>query len=187
MGGTSLTHPLSTRLVLIHNGEQEGDGQTRSQGTRIQHPTRVFFTARPAGKSHARAGRHVLTCLVMNRSRPDSPALVLCSLLLSLGLLGLSCVSARSEPALAPADRVDAGGDPGDAGAACRPRSCLQARARCGVIPDGCGGSVDCGPCAPPCAPGELDCCGICIPRSEGRCPDNIHCRPTAPPVEAEQ
>lgn len=107
-------------------------------------------------------------------------------------LLGLSCVSARSESPPAPvnvgAGTVDAGLDPVDAGPRCVPLTCLKARARCGVISDGCGGSVDCGPCSPPCAPDEMNCCGTCIPRSEGRCPDNIHCRlSTPPPVEVEQ
>ncbi|WP_147333237.1 hypothetical protein [Archangium gephyra] len=79
------------------------------------------------------------------------------------GLLGLSCVSARSEPAPVPSDAgvglVDAGLD-----------------------------AVDAGPRSLPCAPDEMDCCGICIPRSEGRCPANIQCRrPAAPPVEAER
>ncbi|HEX5747429.1 MAG TPA: hypothetical protein VFZ09_14385 [Archangium sp.] len=108
-------------------------------------------------------------------------------------LLGLSCVSARSEPVPAAASvdagpgSPDAGLAPVDAGLRCVPLTCLKARARCGVISDGCGGSVDCGQCSQPCAPEEMNCCGICIPRSEGRCPDNIHCRPLAPPVEAEQ
>ncbi|WP_375773564.1 hypothetical protein NR798_22760 [Archangium gephyra] len=135
----------------------------------------------------------------MARSRFSSSALVSCSLLLGLGLLGPACVSARSEPARAPADAgvasvdagvasVDAGVASVDAGPPCAPRSCVQARARCGVISDGCGGSVDCGPCTPRCGPDELECCGSCFPRSEGRCPDNIHCRPPAPaPEEATE
>jgi hypothetical protein len=124
----------------------------------------------------------VLTSLVMTVSRLAGPSRL--RVVLVWGLLGLSCVAARSEPA--PAAR-DAGVDPPDAGPRCVPRTCLQARARCGVISDGCGGSVDCGPCSPPCAPDEMNCCGTCLPRSEGRCPDNLHCRPMAPPVEAEQ
>ncbi|HYI01951.1 hypothetical protein [Hyalangium sp.] len=31
------------------------------------------------------------------------------------------------------------------------------------------------------CGPDERECCGACIPRSEKRCPENIHC-PTAAP-----
>jgi hypothetical protein len=132
----------------------------------------------------------VLTSLVMTVSRLAGSSRLLWVLL--PGLLGLSCVSARSEPAPAPSDAgvgiVDAGLDTVDAGPRCVPRTCLKARARCGVISDGCGGSVDCGPCSPPCAPDEMDCCGNCTPRAEGRCPDNIQCRrPITPPVEAEQ
>ncbi|KFE68570.1 hypothetical protein DB31_7807 [Hyalangium minutum] len=36
-------------------------------------------------------------------------------------------------------------------------------------------------PASPRCGPDEMDCCGACIPRSEKRCPENIHC-PTAAP-----
>ena len=52
---------------------------------------------------------------------------------------------------------------------------------RCGQMSDGCGGVIDCGRCSR-CGPQEMDCCGTCIPRSEKRCPDNVHC-PTAPPA----
>ncbi len=133
----------------------------------------------------------MLTSLVMTVSRLTGPSRWLCAVVV-LGLLGLSCVSARSEPSRAPRDAggetVDAGAEQGDAGLGCVPLTCLRARARCGVISDGCGGSVDCGPCAPPCAPDEMNCCGTCIPRSEGRCPDNIQCRPgAAPPEKVEQ
>ena len=31
------------------------------------------------------------------------------------------------------------------------------------------------------CAPDEMDCCGACIPKSEKRCPDNIHCPAALP------
>ncbi len=125
----------------------------------------------------------MLTSLVMTESRLAGRSRLL-GVLFPV-LLGLSCVSARSEPAPAPEDAGVARA--ADAGQPCVPLTCLRAHARCGVISDGCGGQVDCGPCSPPCAPDEMDCCGICIPRSEGRCPDNIHCRPMTPPVEAEQ
>jgi hypothetical protein len=39
------------------------------------------------------------------------------------------------------------GGTPGVCGATCTPRTCAAAGANCGVIEDGCGGFVDCGPC----------------------------------------
>ena len=29
----------------------------------------------------------------------------------------------------------------------CTPRNCMQAGAQCGIIGDGCGSTVDCGPC----------------------------------------
>jgi hypothetical protein len=31
------------------------------------------------------------------------------------------------------------------------------------------------------CGPDEMECCGACIPRSEKRCPENIHCPAAAP------
>lgn len=104
---------------------------------------------------------------------------VLCLLLASSG-----CVSARNEGARASEDAgsVAQGRTPAkeDAGRPCVPRSCAEAGARCGVISDGCGGAVDCGSC-PGCKPDEMNCCGACIPKSEGRCPDNIHCPETVP------
>jgi hypothetical protein len=52
-------------------------------------------------------------------------------------------------------------------------------------------GSADCAACGPRercvngrcsrCGPDEMDCCGACIPKSEKRCPDNIHCPPPDP------
>jgi hypothetical protein len=40
---------------------------------------------------------------------------------------------------------------PGVCGASmCTPRACRQANANCGIIGDGCGGTVDCGTCTPP-------------------------------------
>jgi hypothetical protein len=62
----------------------------------------------------------------------------------------------------------------------CQPLTCLSGGGRCGKVSDGCGGVIDCGPCSR-CGPQEMDCCGTCIPRSEKRCPENVHC-PTAPP-----
>lgn len=62
----------------------------------------------------------------------------------------------------------------------CQPLTCLSNGERCGQVSDGCGGVIDCGRCSR-CGPQEMDCCGTCIPRSEKRCPDNVHC-PTAPP-----
>jgi hypothetical protein len=38
------------------------------------------------------------------------------------------------------------GGKPNQC-AGCQPRSCSDAGAQCGLIGDGCGNSVDCGPC----------------------------------------
>jgi hypothetical protein len=31
------------------------------------------------------------------------------------------------------------------------------------------------------CGPDEMNCCGACIPRSEKRCPENIHCPAALP------
>jgi hypothetical protein len=106
------------------------------------------------------------------------------SLVLWLLLASAGCVSARNESPRTPEDAgsVAQGAPPAkeDSGRPCVPRSCAQAQARCGVVSDGCGGSLDCGAC-PGCQPEEMNCCGVCIPRSEGRCPDNIHCPAAAP------
>jgi hypothetical protein len=56
----------------------------------------------------------------------------------------------------------------------CTPRSCSQQGIQCGPAGDGCGGQLDCGPCAPPetCGAGpthyvcgESD-AGICVPKT---------------------
>src|SRR5512140_1483388 len=62
----------------------------------------------------------------------------------------------------------------------CQPLTCASGAKRCGQVSDGCGGVIDCGRCSR-CGPDEMDCCGICIPKSEGRCPENVHC-PTSLP-----
>jgi hypothetical protein len=82
-------------------------------------------------------------------------SLVLCLLLTCAG-----CVSARTE----------APRPPGDAGSGVQgpPPARVDAGQPCRVPP-----------C--PCQPDEMSCCGVCIPRSEGRCPENIHCPATAP------
>ncbi|MBN1208845.1 MAG: hypothetical protein JXB05_28560 [Myxococcaceae bacterium] len=98
---------------------------------------------------------------------------------------------ARQDPGMpAPEARPDAGA-PGCASCGpreqcvegrcvCQPLTCSSGGRRCGQVSDGCGRLIDCGPCSR-CGPQEMDCCGICIPRSEKRCPDNVHC-PTPPP-----
>ena len=82
-------------------------------------------------------------------------SLVLCLLLTSAG-----CVSARNEAPRAPEDAgsVVQGAPPAkeDAGRPCVPPAC-------------------------PCQPDEMACCGVCIPKAEGRCPENIHCPAAAP------
>lgn len=46
-------------------------------------------------------------------------------------------------------DRSDAGTpDRSDAGTTCVPRTCADANASCGSLPDGCGTVLDCGSCA---------------------------------------
>jgi hypothetical protein len=40
-----------------------------------------------------------------------------------------------------------------DSGGACMPKSCVQQGFQCGVGPDGCGGTVDCGPTCPVATP----------------------------------
>ena len=82
------------------------------------------------------------------------------SWVLCLLLAGSSCVSARNEAPRSPEDAgsVSQGAPPPkeDAGRPCVPPSC-------------------------PCPPDEMNCCGVCIPKAEGRCPDNIHCPAAAP------
>lgn len=59
---------------------------------------------------------------------------------------------------------------------ACQPLTCTNATARyCGVIGDGCGGSLDCGLCA------EGDVCGAAIPHMCGSDPPGILVPPPAP------
>ena len=67
--------------------------------------------------------------------------------------------------------RSDATADgPGIDAAACVPRTCAQAGAECGSIPDGCGSKTDCGTCASgeQCGGGGANRCGSsgCAPRS---------------------
>ncbi|MFN7698633.1 MAG: hypothetical protein ACK5U8_12100 [Deltaproteobacteria bacterium] len=62
--------------------------------------------------------------------------------------------------------RPIAGGDAGP----CRPRSCLASGAECGVLSDGCGGTLDCGGCgnAERCGTGSdaNRCVALCTPRT---------------------
>lgn len=83
----------------------------------------------------------------------------------------------KSEPQAAPGPSPDPSPP---AAQPCQPHTCLSLGKRCGQVSDGCGGVMDCGRCSR-CGPDELDCCGTCIPRSEKRCPDNVHCS-TSPP-----
>jgi hypothetical protein len=115
--------------------------------------------------------------------------------LLGAGALG-ACMSGRGDtvttpaPQEAPVIRPDAG-TPGcatcgprercvEGRCVCQPLDCLSLGQRCGQVGDGCGGVLDCGRCSR-CGPQEMDCCGVCLPKAEKRCPDNVHC-PTADP-----
>lgn len=91
-----------------------------------------------------------------------------------------ACSSGRSDAVKPEPENASAKPARPDAGAPCQPLTCLSDGGRCGQVSDGCGGVIDCGRCSR-CGPQEMDCCGTCIPRSEKRCPDNVHC-PTAPP-----
>jgi hypothetical protein len=79
---------------------------------------------------------------------------VLCLLLASAG-----CVSARTDGPRAPED----------AGSGVQGAPPPKADAGPPAVPPA------------PCQPDEMNCCGVCIPRSEGRCPDNVHCPAAAP------
>lgn len=95
-----------------------------------------------------------------------------CSGLAALCLLLVACSSGRSE-AVKP--------EPLDAAAAVPPAPSLGERHReAHALPDA-GPRLDAGFPSRRCQPHEMDCCGICIPRSEKRCPDNIHCKPPPP------
>ncbi|HEX9102297.1 MAG TPA: tryptophan synthase alpha chain, partial [Polyangia bacterium] len=55
------------------------------------------------------------------------------------------------------------GGTPNQCGApSCTPTTCAAAGAQCGIIGNGCGGTVDCGACAPGtvCGGGGANKCG---------------------------
>lgn len=58
----------------------------------------------------------------------------------------------------------------------CQAATCSSLGVRCGTAEDGCGGVLQCGECRPACGEDELECCGACIPKTNKRCPDNVHC-----------
>ncbi len=64
---------------------------------------------------------------------------------------------------------------------ACIPRTCAEQKISCGPAGDGCGGSIECGPCPPPpnCVP------AACGPAQCGDVPDGcggiVHCAPCPP------
>jgi hypothetical protein len=60
-----------------------------------------------------------------------------------------------------------------DACGSCTPKSCRATGATCGVIPDGCGGTLDCGACATP------NTCG------GGGVPNQCGCKPTTCAAES--
>ncbi|MDY7231258.1 hypothetical protein [Hyalangium rubrum] len=92
-----------------------------------------------------------------------------------------ACSSGRNETVKAEAQASSPSVAQLDAGTpVCQPRTCQAMKRRCGRVSDGCGGVLDCGAC-PGCGPEEMDCCGACIPKSEGRCPENIHCKQPPP------
>lgn len=109
---------------------------------------------------------------------------------LALGLVGwVACATGQAGETRPAAEVVrpepvgaEASGGPPAEPPQCQPATCEGLGLRCGRAPDGCGGVVDCGPCGQgQCNPEERDCCGVCVPRSEGRCPDNVHCPAALP------
>ncbi|MBN8470769.1 hypothetical protein JYJ95_30045 [Corallococcus exiguus] len=58
----------------------------------------------------------------------------------------------------------------------CQRATCATLGLKCGTADDGCGGVLQCGACVPACRPDEMECCGACVPKSDGRCPENVHC-----------
>jgi hypothetical protein len=79
-------------------------------------------------------------------------------------------------------DTTCAGGCAGGA-CACTPRTCAEAGANCGVVPDGCGGTLQCGPCSAPhiCGGGgELNRCAPCADAIWGPGQPALNCSPTS-------
>ncbi|CAA9582489.1 MAG: hypothetical protein AVDCRST_MAG59-4971 [uncultured Thermomicrobiales bacterium] len=63
----------------------------------------------------------------------------------------------------------------GKCGEVCEPLSCAEIGAECGVQPDGCDGTVDCGPCRR----GECDngiCRGVCVPDTREEACAGLEC-----------
>lgn len=98
--------------------------------------------------------------------------------ILPAALAGMGCSSEGDSHALpqpasdaAVDQRADVWIDGGTSdGSGCTPKSCLEFGAQCGLVPDGCGGTVDCGKC-----PSGQNCggagpyhCGLseCIPKT---------------------
>lgn len=55
-------------------------------------------------------------------------------------------------------------------GGSCSPKTCVQLEAMCGTVPDGCGGTIDCGSCpaGQTCGGGGINQCGssACVPKT---------------------
>jgi hypothetical protein len=88
---------------------------------------------------------------------------------LLLGAVALAAGCAGGETPISPTDAApDAGevakdaGLPTDSGPECVPATCAELGATCGSHPDGCGGSIECGPCD--CTPETFQ--ADCPPRS---------------------
>jgi hypothetical protein len=73
---------------------------------------------------------------------------------------------------------ADAGTGGGDSGTACVPTTCFDMYPVCGIIPDGCGGTLDCGPCSDACVPTTCDAEGVTCGTIPDLCGNTLDCGP---------
>lgn len=100
----------------------------------------------------------------------------------ALGAVLLACGPVSREPSNP--DGTGAGGGTPDAGASCTPltvTACPGPGEACGPVPDGCGGTIDCGKCGPLESCGALTAsyCGACT--ADGICTERLESTPLVP------
>jgi hypothetical protein len=67
----------------------------------------------------------------------------------------------------------------GKCGAPCVPTTCKALHAKCGTPPDGCGGTLQCGPCVdPPCTPVTCADLGVQCGTIDDGCGETVTCGP---------
>lgn len=104
-------------------------------------------------------------------ARFESSTLVRFAVLATLAGLITSLPSCASENSSV-ANHMDASNHEGSDsdGGPCSPKTCVQVEAMCGTVPDGCGGTIDCGSCpaGQTCGGGGVNQCGpsACVPKT---------------------